>query len=100
MTQRKSEIGVRVALGAQRIDVIRLILVNGLLPAAVGLIAGLGVGALAAGFIRSMLYGVQPLDESVFAAVAVLLTLVSGTACIVPAWHASHLDPMEALRQD
>jgi putative ABC transport system permease protein len=100
VTQRKSEIGVRVALGAQRIDVMRLMLVDGLLPAVVGLIAGLGVGALAAGFIRSMLYGVQPLDESVFAAVAVLLTVVASTACIVPAWHASHLDPMEALRQD
>jgi predicted permease len=99
-TQRKNEIGVRVALGARRSDVMRLMLIDGLRPAAVGLIAGLVVGALAAGFIRSMLYGVQPLDGSVFVAVTLLLSLVGGAACIVPAWHASHLDPIEALRQD
>jgi len=100
VTQRKSEIGVRVALGAGRIEVLKLMLVDGLGPAAVGLIAGLGFGAFAAGFIRSMLYGVEPLDETVFLGATVLLALITGAACIVPAWRASRIDPMKALRYE
>jgi predicted permease len=98
VTQRKGEIGVRVALGAGRIEVLRLMLVDGLRPALVGLIAGLAFGAFAVAFIRSMLYGVQPLDETVFLTATVLLALVACAACIVPAWRASRIDPMEALR--
>ena len=99
-TQRKNEIGVRVALGADRGDIMRLMLIDGLRPAGVGLVVGLGVGALAASLIRSMLYGVPPLDSGVFIGVALLLTLVAGAACLFPAWHASQMDPMEALRQE
>jgi len=98
VTQRKGEIGVRVALGARRIEVLRLMLVDGLRPALVGLIAGSAFGAFAGGFIRSMLYGVQPLDEAVFLTATVLLGFVTCAACIVPAWRASRIDPMEALR--
>jgi putative ABC transport system permease protein len=100
VTQRKSEIGVRVALGAKRLDVLRLVLVDGLRPAIVGLIAGLCFGALAVRFIRSMLYGVEPLDKAVFLEATVLLALVTCGACIVPAWRASRLDPVEALRYE
>ncbi len=99
-TQRKNEIGVRVALGADRGDIMRLMLIDGLRPAGVGLVAGLGVGALAASLIRSMLYGVPPLDSGIFLGVALLLTLVAGAACLFPAWHASQMHPMEALRQE
>jgi predicted permease len=99
-TQRKTEIGVRVALGAQRSDLLRLMLIDGLRPATVGLIAGLGAGALAAGFIRSVLYGVQPLDAFVFGGVVIILLSVASAACLLPACRASRLDAMQALRSE
>jgi putative ABC transport system permease protein len=99
-TQRRSEIGIRIALGAQRSEVLRMMLVNGLAPAWVGLGLGLLSGGFAVRLIRDMLYGVKPLDWSVFAGVALMLLLVSVIACAVPAWRASRLDPMEALRTE
>ena len=98
VTQRTGEIGVRVALGAQRTQVLRLMLVDGLRPAAVGLWAGLAAGAGAARLIRNLLYGVRPLDPAVYVAVAVLLMLTAAGACLQPAWRASRLNPVEALR--
>jgi putative ABC transport system permease protein len=96
--QRTSEIGVRIALGAQREQVLRLVLLDGLRPALIGL--GLGVlgGAMASQLIRSMLYGVRPLDAAIFVAVAIVLMLVAAASCVLPAWQASRLDPMRALR--
>jgi putative ABC transport system permease protein len=97
--QRTSEIGVRIALGAQRDQVLRLMLFDGLRPALIGLVIGLLGGAAASQLIRSMLYGsVRPLDTAIFIAVAVVLVSVSAFSCLVPAWHASRLDPMRALR--
>src|SRR5262249_10463570 len=100
VTQRTSEIGIRLALGAERAEVLRLGLIDGLRPAAIGLVIGLAGGALAAKLIRNMLYGVQPLDQSVFIVVTVLLSLVSMAGCLVPAWQASRVNPMEALRSE
>jgi predicted permease len=96
--QRTSEIGVRIALGAQREQVLRLVLLDGLRPALIGLGLGLLGGAMASQLIRSMLYGVRPLDVTIFVAVAVVLTLVAALSCLMPAWQASRLDPMRALR--
>ena len=96
--QRTSEIGVRIALGAQRDQVLRLMLFDGLRPALIGLVIGLLGGAAASQLIRSMLYGVRPLDTAIFIAVAVVLVSVAAFSCLVPAWHASRLDPMHALR--
>jgi predicted permease len=100
VTQRTSEIGVRIALGAQRNEVLRLMLFDGLAPAWAGLALGLVGAAFAVRLIRDMLYGVQPLDWSVFAAVALMLIIVAALACAIPAWRASRLDPMEALRTE
>jgi len=100
VAQRTSEIGIRVALGAQREQVLRLVLLDGLRPALFGLVFGLAASMGAARLIQSMLYGTKPLDPSVFAAVSATLLLVAAVACAVPAWRASRLDPMQALRME
>ena len=100
VAQRTGEIGVRMALGAQRREVLRLVLTQGLRPAALGLVLGLAGGMAAANLIRGLLYGVQPFDVSVFLGVAGVLLAVAALACVLPAWRASRLDPVRALRQD
>jgi ABC-type antimicrobial peptide transport system permease subunit len=100
VTQRTREIGIRLALGAQRGSIVRLMLLDGLKPACFGLAFGLAGGLLAARVIREMLYGMKPLDPGIFLAVAVLLMLVAVTACVLPAWRAAKLDAMQALRTE
>jgi putative ABC transport system permease protein len=100
VTQRTGEIGIRMALGAQRPHVLRLVLVDGLWPALLGLGLGLAGSAAVVRLIRTMLYDTRPLDPSVFAAVAAILLVVAAMACMAPAWRASRLDPMQALRTE
>jgi putative ABC transport system permease protein len=100
VTQRTSEIGIRIALGAQREQVLRLVLLDGLRPALLGLLVGLVASAGVVRSIQAMLYETKPLDPIVFCAVTAVLLLVAGFACLVPAWRASQLDPMLALRAE
>lgn len=100
VAQRTTEFGIRLALGAQRKALLSLLLLDGLKPALVGLLVGLPASAAVARLIRSMLYELQPLDPVVFATVAGLLLLVAAAACLAPAWYASRLDPMRALRSE
>jgi predicted permease len=100
VAQRTGEIGIRIALGAQREQVLRLMLVDGMWPAFIGLLLGLATAAATVRLLRAMLYQTQPLDAHVFAAVAGILLLVGATACLVPAWRASRLDPIQALRTE
>ncbi|HWX93412.1 MAG TPA: ABC transporter permease [Terriglobales bacterium] len=99
-TQRTGEIGVRMALGAPRGEVLRLMLGDGLRPALYGLTLGV-VGSIGAvRLVQSMLYETRPLDPAIFASVAATLVVVAVFACLVPAWRASRIDPMQALRTE
>ena len=98
VAQRTGEIGIRIALGAQRAQVLRLMLIDGLRPAVIGLALGLALSAALTGEIQTLLYGTQPLDPTVFGLVSLVLLLVAGAACATPAWRASRLDPMRAIR--
>jgi len=98
--QRTSEIGIRIAIGAQQTEVLWLMLSDGLRPASIGLLLGLAGGVAASQMIRDLLYGTQPLDATVFIAVAPLLLGVASVACLLPAWRASRLDPVQALRNE
>jgi predicted permease len=100
VAQRSGEIGIRIALGAQREQVLGLMLADGLRPALIGLLLGLAAGAAVMQSIKAMLYETQPLDPQIFAAVAVLLIASAALACVVPAWRASRLDPMRVLRME
>jgi len=98
--QRTTEIGIRIALGAKREYVMRKMLMDGMRPAVLGLVAGLAASLEAVQLMRDLLYEIKPLDPAVFAIVAATLLAVAAIACIVPAWRASRLDPMQALRTE
>jgi predicted permease len=100
VTQRTGELGIRIALGAQRAEVMRLTLVDGLAPVLFGLVLGLAGGAAIVQLLREMLYGMSPFDWSVFSTVVVVLAITAAVACAIPAWRATRLDPAKALRTE
>ncbi len=99
VAQRTLEIGLRLALGAQREDVLGLVLRRGLVLAGAGIVIGIAVSLLLTRFMEGMLYGVKPFDLLTFAAVSAVLLVVSLIASTAPAYRAARLDPMQTLRE-
>jgi putative ABC transport system permease protein len=98
--ERRREMGVRIALGAQRRDVLGMVIRDALGLAAIGIAAGLLVSTDVARLIGSVLFGVTPLDAATFAMVALLLALIAAAAGWLPARKAASVDPMTVLRTE
>ena len=100
VNQRTNEIGIRMALGAQPSNVLRLILLNGMAMVFAGVVIGLGLSMLLAKSMNALLYGIGMFDPASFLSTAALLILVALGACWIPARRAMHVDPMVALRYE
>src|SRR6185436_12431240 len=98
VTQRTHEIGVRMALGAQIGDVLKLVLRRAMLLAVIGIVIGIAGAFAVTRYMATLLFGVKPVDGITFVAVAVLLAAVVFVACLVPARRAAKIDPLQALR--
>jgi ABC-type antimicrobial peptide transport system permease subunit len=100
VTERRREIGIRVALGAARFHVVRQIMKQGLQVAAMGIIIGLAGSVALNRLIASLLFGVQPMDTRTFAFVIATIASVAVVASCLPAWRAARLDPNVVLRDE
>ena len=100
VSKRTQEIGVRMALGARPANVLRLVTVQAMAPAALGIVIGLASAAFLASFLESQLFGITPGDPLTYAAVALGLMGITLLACFLPARRAVRIDPAVALRDE
>jgi ABC-type antimicrobial peptide transport system permease subunit len=100
MTQRTQEIGIRIALGAQRGDVVRLALRPGLILTSIGIAVGIVASLFLTRLMSSMLFGIGSTDAATFIGVSLLLMVVALLACYIPARRATKVDPLVALRYE
>jgi ABC-type antimicrobial peptide transport system permease subunit len=100
VTQRSHELGVRIALGAQSRQVLRLVITSGVRVAGGGIVIGAVIALVASSFIEPLLYGVSPKDPLVYSIAATALLGVAVLACLLPALRATRVDPNVALRTD
>jgi putative ABC transport system permease protein len=98
--QRTRELGIRMALGARAVDILRLVLGDGLRLTAIGVIAGLTGAAALSRFLESLLFGVKTLDTVTFVAAPVVFALAALIACGAPALRAARSEPATALRHE
>jgi len=100
VARRTRELGIRMALGAQRLELIRLVVQRGFLLALAGAVIGIGTAMAVTRLMATMLYSVRPHDPATFAGVSILLVLVALAACSIPARRAMRIDPVVALRYE
>ena len=100
VTQCRREIGIRMALGAGRETVLRSVIAHGLTFALIGLAAGLAVALLLTRLMEALLFEVRPNDPATLAGVPALITVVAAAASLVPAFRATRVDPIAALREE
>jgi len=100
VAQRTQEIGVRMALGAEPASIFRMVVWQGLVVTGIGLIAGVMIAAAASRLMASFLYGIGAADSFSYAAGCILLVVVSAVACLIPAYRATRIEPIEALRYE
>jgi putative ABC transport system permease protein len=100
VTQRTQEIGIRMALGAPRGRVMRMVVGHAMTLTLAGLAAGAGGAVLVTGLMQKLLFGVQPSDPATFVTVSALLALVAAAAASIPGLRATRVDPVVALRSE
>ena len=100
VSQRRKEIGIHMAMGATRQRVLRMVLGQGMLLAAVGLVAGVGASFLLTRFLQTQLFNVKPSDPATLGAVVAFISAVALVACYLPAHRATRVDPMVVLRDE
>jgi putative ABC transport system permease protein len=98
--QRVPEIGIRLALGARMTDVLRMVVIEGMKPTLFGVAIGMAAALAMGRLVASMIFQVKPSDPATFLAVAALLAFIALLACIIPAYRASKVDPVIALRNE
>jgi ABC-type antimicrobial peptide transport system permease subunit len=105
VNQRTQEFGIRMALGADAMRILRMVMSQGAWQLAIGLVLGAGgvallIGVVAAAALKQILFKVNPLDPTIYLAVAGLLTFVAALSCFLPARRATRVDPIVALRYE
>lgn len=99
VVQRSGELGVRMALGATTSQILALVFRQGMLLAFIGLALGVLLALLFSTAATKLLYGISPMDPATLVVVVSILIVISALACLIPAWRASHIDPLEVLRR-
>jgi predicted permease len=100
VSERKQEIGIRMALGADRARILKLVLVRGLVLSGAGLIIGLAASAGLSRVLAALLFNVAPTDPRTLAGVSAIIAMVAVVACVIPAWRATRVDPLVVLRDN
>ena len=100
VSKRTRELGIRLALGAQRGEILRLVLKDGMIMVGIGIALGLATAFLVTRLLASFLYGVSAMDALTFTGIPLILTIVALTACYMPARRAMKVDPILALRSE
>jgi len=98
VSQSTRELGLRMALGAEASDLLRLVMSRGFALTTAGIVAGAGAALLLTRLMGDLLYKVSPHDPASFAEAFIIMTIVSLAACLLPAWRVTRTDPLRALR--